>query len=57
MTFEEAAKLTPKAKVNELLLTHFSPSIDEPEIFRQNAIKIFPNTTIGHDGMKKVIKL
>ncbi|NLV87928.1 MAG: ribonuclease Z [Tissierellia bacterium] len=55
MTFEEAAKLALKAKVNELLLTHFSPSIDEPEIFRQNAIKIFPNTTIGHDGMKKLL--
>src|SRR5690606_3142916 len=55
MTFEEAASLALKGNVNELLLTHFSPSIDEPEAFKANAMKIFPKTIIGHDGMKKLL--
>ena len=55
MTFEEAAELAYKGRVEELLLTHFSPSIEEPEVFKENAIRIFPNTIIGYDGMKKLL--
>lgn len=55
MTFEEAANLALKGNVNELLLTHFSPSMDEPEVYKENAIRIFPKTIIGHDGMRKLL--
>lgn len=53
MTFSEAAKLASKGEVQELLLTHFSPAICEPELFKENAINIFKNTIIGTDRMVK----
>lgn len=53
MIFSEAAQLASKGNVKELLLTHFSPSIENPEIFRENAEKIFNNITIGKDRLIK----
>lgn len=53
MTFSEAANLAKKGNVKELLLTHFSPSIDIPRLYEMNAINIFPNTVIGYDGFSK----
>jgi len=53
MTFSEAAKLASKGEVQELLLTHFSPAICEPELFKENATNIFENTIIGTDRMVK----
>ncbi|MCK9443625.1 MAG: ribonuclease Z [Tissierellaceae bacterium] len=53
MTFGEAATLAHEGKVNELLITHFSPAMDEPRVFKQNATKIFKNTAIGYDGLTK----
>ena len=53
MTFTEAGMLAHKGKVSELLLTHFSAAMDEPEIFSENAKDIFLNTIIGYDGLVK----
>jgi ribonuclease Z len=53
MTFAEAAQLASKGNVQELLLTHFSPAICEPELFKENATSIFENTIIGTDRMIK----
>lgn len=53
MTFAEAADLAKRGRVKELLITHFSPSMDTPEIYANNAISIFPNTIIGYDGLLK----
>ncbi len=53
MTFTEAAELACKGKVEELLLTHFSPAMDEPVLYKSNAIDIFPNTITGYDGFTK----
>ena len=53
MTFREAANLAQNGNVLELLLTHFSPAILEPEEFKQNAIDIFKKTIIGEDRMIK----
>lgn len=55
MTFSEAAKLAYKGNVHELLLTHFSPAITEPELYKDNALNIFPNTTIGYDRLIKTL--
>lgn len=55
MTFEEAANLAKNGNVHELLLTHFSPSVEDPTVFKENAKKIFPRTIIGHDGMRKLL--
>lgn len=53
MTFAEAGKLAYKGKVSELLLTHFSTAMDEPEFYIKNAKDIFSNTMIGYDGFTK----
>lgn len=56
MTFSEAANLAYKAKVDELLLTHFSPSIHDPKIYLDNAKGIFYHTIIGYDGLAKTLR-
>ena len=55
MTFREAAMLAKEGNVRELLLTHFSPSLDKPETYIQNAAEIFENVIIGYDGYTKTI--
>lgn len=49
MTFYEAAELAKKAKVNELWLTHYSPSLVRPEEYAQEVRKIFPQTILAKD--------
>lgn len=55
MLFSEAAKLAYDGNVKELWLTHFSPSLSEPELFIDNAKSIFENTYIGEDRKCKTI--
>lgn len=55
MTFPEAAQIAAEAGAHELWLTHFSQSIENPEDFAGNAKAIFPNTVVGHDGLRKTI--
>lgn len=56
MTFSEAAKLSEGGNVKELLLTHFSPALMEPELYKDNSINIFKNTVISYDRIVKTIK-
>ena len=56
MTFREAATLAKASKVNELLLTHFSPAMNEPKDYINNAKEVFNNTIIGEDGITKALK-
>lgn len=51
MLFEEAAALAQKGGVKELWLTHYSPSLHEPEEYIEAALRIFPGTKLGHDRM------
>lgn len=51
MTFTEAANLARLGNVKSLLLTHFSPSLENPNEFLGNATRIFPNTIIGYDRL------
>ena len=55
MTFYEAARLAKEAKVEELWLTHYSPSLIRPEEFISDARVIFANTKAGKD--KKTVVL
>ena len=50
MTFKEAAKLAKDAKVKELWLTHYSPSLVRQEEYMDEVRKIFPNASAGKDG-------
>lgn len=51
MTFREAANLASSGNVDKLLLTHFSPSLEEPKEYIENATKFFKNTIVGEDGL------
>ena len=53
MLFSEAATLAKEGEVNELWLTHFSPSLSNPEEYLENAKVIFENTFIGQDRLTK----
>ncbi|MEF9990777.1 MAG: ribonuclease Z [Romboutsia sp.] len=52
MTFRETANLARLGNVDTLLLTHFSPSLENPFYFIQNATSVFKNTIIGEDGLE-----
>ena len=49
MTFYEAGQLAKDANVNELWLTHYSPSLTYPEEYVEEARKIFENTIAAKD--------
>lgn len=51
MTFYEAAELAKTAEVNEMWLTHYSPSLTRPEEYMDAVRAIFPNAKAGKDGM------
>ena len=51
MIFRESANVAKSANVENLILTHFSPAIKDPNIYINNAIDIFENTIIGTDRM------
>ncbi len=51
MTFREAAILARQAEVRQLLLTHFSTSVADPEAFASNARDVFPATIVGRDHL------
>lgn len=55
MTFREAANLAKNAEVGELLLTHFSPAMEEPSWYLVNAKDIFENVVIGEDRLIKTL--
>lgn len=55
MTFYEAAQLAKEARVKELWLTHFSPSLPRPEDYMDEVKKIFPAAKAGKNGMSAVL--
>ena len=50
MMMTEAANLAKQAEVQELWLTHYSPSLMHPEEYLPEIRNIFPNTWVGKDG-------
>jgi ribonuclease Z len=50
MTFYEAADMAQRAEVEELWLTHFSPSLVRAEDYMPKVRKIFGNAHLGRDG-------
>ncbi len=55
MTFAEAATLARDGGVRRLWLTHFSPALSDPMACRDRATIIFPNTTVGYDGLTETL--
>ena len=56
MTFYEAAKLAKEAEVEEMWLTHYSPSLTHPEEYMDEVRKIFPAVKAGKDRMSVELK-
>ncbi|MBR5566370.1 MAG: ribonuclease Z [Roseburia sp.] len=50
MTFYEAADMAKRAEVQEMWLTHFSPSLVRPEEYMPEVREIFSNAYLGKDG-------
>ena len=50
MTFYEAAALAKEAEVEEMWLTHYSPSLIRPDEYMDMVRGIFPNAWPGKDG-------
>lgn len=50
MTFYEAADMARRAKVQEMWLTHFSPSLVHPEEYMAEVRSIFAQSCLGKDG-------
>jgi ribonuclease Z len=53
MLFSDAANLAKSANVKELILTHFSPSLNIPEEYLEKTRTIFPNTYVGKNLLKR----
>lgn len=56
MTFKEAAVLAKEACVNEMWLTHYSPSLIRPDDYMEGVRNIFPNAYPGKDGKSVDLK-
>lgn len=50
MMFNEAAEIARDAAAGALLLTHFSTSIEDPDLYLESTRKIFQNTWTAKDG-------
>lgn len=50
-TAKEAARIALKAKVDQLILGHYSTRYDSIERFREEAESIFPNILLADDGV------
>jgi ribonuclease Z len=56
MTFREAAELAARAGVGQLVLTHFSPSVVDPQSFAHNAKEVFAHTSVGQDHLSMSLR-
>ena len=56
MTMYEAAGIAKKAQVQEMWLTHYSPSLIRPEEYMGQVRKIFPASVAAKDGRSTELK-
>lgn len=56
MTFTEAAQLAAEANTKALWLTHYSPSLPDPDAYLPLAQEIFSPTLCGFDGMRTTLR-
>ncbi len=55
MTFREAASIAKESQAEALWLTHFSPAVDDPNHYLDNARGVFPQTTVGYSGLETTL--
>ncbi len=56
MTLPEAAVLAKEAAPRRLWLTHYSPSMPEPELYTDALEKLYPGARLGYDGMTETLR-
>lgn len=56
MMYSEAAEIAKLANVGALWLTHYSPSLSEPEEYLPLAQEIFQQTVCGYDGIRTELR-
>ena len=56
MLFAEAAEIARKAEAGGLLLTHFSTSMEDPEVYLPEARNIFERTWAAKDGQTVTVR-
>lgn len=56
MTLPEACRLAKAAAPERLWLTHYSPSMPEPEIYADALEKMYPGAKLGYDGMTETLR-
>lgn len=56
MTLPEACRLAKAAAPEQLWLTHYSPSMPEPEIYADTLEKLYPGARLGYDGMTETLR-
>ena len=56
MTFYEAAEMASKAGVEQMWLTHYSPSLIRPEEYMKAVKAIFSKSYAAKDGMSIELK-
>lgn len=56
MTFAEAAQIAKYANAGSLWLTHYSPSMPDPEMYIDEAKSVFKNAELGYDGKMTTIR-
>ena len=50
MTIPEACRIARDAAPERLWLTHYSPSLPNPQEYASAAAKLYPGTVLAHDG-------
>lgn len=53
MMMQECASIAAKANVKELWFTHYSPSMPDPFLYKEEIQQIFHNAVISKDGQRK----
>jgi ribonuclease Z len=56
MTFAEAASVASHSRARQLILTHFSPKMDDPGIWIDQATSIFPETRLAVPGREFTLR-
>jgi len=56
MTLPEACALAAEALPKRLWLTHYSPSMPEPELYADVLEKLWPGGRLGFDGMSETLR-
>ncbi|MBR5596979.1 MAG: ribonuclease Z [Lachnospiraceae bacterium] len=56
MTFYEAAEMASRAEVEQMWLTHYSPSLIRPEEYMKDVKAIFANSRAAKDGVSVELK-